>query len=85
MTLYQWIKSQGLSPQKLVGKKINLLKLPDNSKRPELTSYSYDNMGKVVRIDKWKISFENGGSWYGENILDIYTEQLWSIQVLNSK
>jgi len=62
MTLYQWIKSQGLTPQKLVGKKINLLKLPDNSKRPELTSYNYDNMGKITGIDKWKISFENGGS-----------------------
>ena len=85
MTLYQWIKSQGLAPQKLVGKKINLLKLPDGSKRPEITSYNYDNMGKVIRIDKWKLSFENGGSWSSENISDVYTESLWSIQVINSK
>ena len=84
MTLYQWIKSQGLTPQKLVGKKINLLKLPDNSKRPELTSYNYDNMGKITGIDKWKISFENGGSWYAdEQISCEYDANNWKVEVLS--
>jgi len=41
-------------------------------------------MGKVKTIDKWKITFENGGSWYaGEQINSDYTADLWKIEILS--
>jgi hypothetical protein len=83
MTLYQWLKDQNIKPQSLQGKRINLLKHIEGSKRPQLTGYNYDNMGRVKIIDKWKITFENGSVWFaGEQIEIDYTANTWKVEIL---
>jgi len=84
MTLYQWLKDQNIKPQSLKGKRVNLLQYTEGQKRPQLTGYNYDNMGKVKNIDKYKIDFENGSSWYaGEQVDSEYKSGLWKVEILS--
>jgi hypothetical protein len=84
MTLYQWLKDQNIKPQSLTGKRINLLKYAEGQKRPTLTGYNYDNMGKVKTIDKYRIIFENGSMWYaGEQIDSEYKSESWKVEILS--
>ena len=83
MTLYQWLHQQGIKPQSLLNKRVNLLQYTENSKRPQITGYNYDNMGRIKEINKYKIVFENGSQWFaGEQIDSEYKSNNWKIEVI---